>query len=212
MYIVDYSISGTNSVKSNYELVTTYPLQSFTISPKEVFITLNDYEDITYNGKEFVYGEAYGNYDISSSTSIVDGELLLVKVEYINSVTGKKSPSIKDAVTYELVIVDHGITGTNDVRDNYIVKQNIPHQTFEIKQRVLTITPSEYEVTYNGYEQKVTDDFIYLDKGEGAIEDQYLPEITVDVKVVVDGVKKDSVKNANGSIFKMEKANVENES
>ena len=99
-------------------------------------------------------------------------------------------------ISWTDIIYDYIISGSNDVEENYKLVQKEPHETYTIKQRVLTITPSEYEVIYNGYDQEVTNNFVYLDKGEGTIEDQYLPEITVDVKAVVDGVESDTVHNA----------------
>ena len=193
-----------NGLASNYKLVQVDFDISFEILQREIVVTLNDIEDKTYDGLEVYYqSTASGNYALLEGDGLVSGEELLVNVEFINQTTKVQSEIIKNAAIYEMVIDSHSISGTNDVEDNYIVVQKVPHETYQIKVRKLTISPQYFESTYDGFDQELIDEFTYINKGVGYIDDIYLPTIDVDVQAVIDGQLYDFVHNANTYVTKI---------
>ena len=184
MFIVNYSISGANNVAANYDVFTLENKQSFTINKREVEITLNEISDKTYDGLLVTYKQEESNYKHAGKQGVVEGEILTLYVELYNTSTKEQKSTVVNAATYEARIVTHYVTGTNNVAENYTVTQIAETETFTIRKRTLKIAPIEFEDTYDGYDQELTNNFVYISKSleEGHIDDIYLPVITVDIK------------------------------
>ena len=202
VFITDYSISGSNDVKANYIIEPYEKEQSFTIDKKTVRVTLNNIEDKTYDGNYISYSTNVNNYDLSNSDELAANEYLTLIVKFTNADSSYDEidlSSIVDVSTYYARIIDYSISGSNDVKENYIIKQIVngvvQDETVTISKKILIVQADPGELVYIGQNLPVPNYYFYTNVDE--IDADLLPEIKVKGQALLDGVWVDKVLDAD---------------
>ena len=164
----------------------------FTISPREITISPEDFEDKVYDGVEYSYKDEFNNFAYSTFSSeenkLVDGESIKVKVN-INSTSGYSN--ILNADNYILTIGEL-IAGENTNLNNYkITKQKT---NVVISRREVTLYPLDYEdKVYDGIEYVYKDEFNNFLYKEGTSEENKLVDgEELKVKISVSSIRNNS--------------------
>lgn len=127
-----------NTLAKNY-YIDYSSLGELEITKRSVTIAPMNFEDKEYDGGYYQYSLYSGNYIVTSTTSLVEGEEFIVGAYFVSTIYGTTYDKVKDADTYSLNIKESSIKPGNS-------KTKVSNYEINVNETLFTISPLYLEI------------------------------------------------------------------